>query len=93
MNTSKLRHTLAAIIGVLAVVGPQLMNLLGEWKSPKAALVTSTVGFLVALAINGKAVALINLVLPEAPQQAAPQVSTTPTPVTRPETPNAKANQ
>jgi len=65
MQRTQLKHTLVAIIGAVAVVGPQLLNLLGDMQSPKAALVASTVGFIVALAVNGKAVALINLFLPD----------------------------
>lgn len=62
---ASLKHTLAAIVGAVAVVGPQLLNLLGEWKSPKAAMVTSAIGFVVALCLNGKAVALLNVFLPD----------------------------
>lgn len=71
MNKARIRSTLLAIVGALAVVGPQLLNLIGTWKSPKAALAASIVGFIVALVLNGKAVALINLLFP-APVEPAP---------------------
>lgn len=71
MNKSKttLRHTIIAMIGAVAILGPQVLNLLGEWQSPKAAAVSSLVGLIVALAVNGKGVAIVNLFLPgEEPQ-------------------------
>jgi hypothetical protein len=71
MPNTKLRSTLAAIVAALAIVGPQLLNLLADWKSPKAAIVISALGFVVALATSGKAVALINLFLPAPTDDAA----------------------
>jgi hypothetical protein len=65
MKKASLRHTIAAIIGAVSVVGPQLLNVLGTWQSPKAALIASSVGFLVALCVSGKAVALLNIFIPE----------------------------
>jgi hypothetical protein len=67
MNRTTLKSTLLAILGALAVVGPQLLNLLADMKSPKAALIASMVGFVVALAVNGKGVALVNAFLPDKP--------------------------
>lgn len=86
MKRTTVKSTLLAIVGALAVVGPQLLNLVADLKSPKAAIIASAVGFVVALAVNGKAVALINLFLPDPPaaQPAAPLVSADRTPVTVP---------
>ena len=88
MNKAKLKHTLVAVVSALAVLGPQLLNLIGTWQSPKAAMVASAIGFVVALCLNGKAVALINLVLPDG-QVAAPSSADA---ITK-ETPTAKGTQ
>jgi hypothetical protein len=93
MTKTSIKHTLAAIIGAIAVVGPQLLNLLGDMHSPKAALVASSLGFVVAMCLNGKAVALLNLFIPEPKDGAAPQPTTEPTPVTKAETPSSKAGR
>jgi hypothetical protein len=86
MKRTTIKSTLLAIVGALAVVGPQLLNLLADMKSPRAALIASAVGFVVALAVNGKAVALINLFIPDTPgaQPGSPLPTATPTPVTVP---------
>jgi len=94
MKRTTIKSTLLAIIGALAVVGPQLLNLLADMKSPKAALIASAVGFVVALAVNGKAVALINLFLPDQTGALPATVQPNgPTPVTAAETPASKAGR
>jgi len=94
MKRTTLKSTLLAIVGALAVIGPQLLNLLADMKSPKAALIASAIGFIVALAVNGKAVALINVFLPDK-QGALPATvqANGPTPVTAAETPKSKAGK
>lgn len=77
VNKARLRSTIAAIIAALVAFGPDIAELITVTdSSPKwLKLVTQLLGVAIALATNGKAVAMLNKFLPadttpEAPPQS-----------------------
>ena len=64
MNTTKLRSTLAGIIGLLAVVGPRLLNLLGTPTNHWASLAVQAFGAIVLACASGEGMALLNKFMP-----------------------------
>ena len=69
-SKTKLRSTLAAIIGAIIAFGPDLLEAIGSIDhAPKwVTVATKSLGFVVALCTSGKGVALLNFFLPDAPK-------------------------
>jgi hypothetical protein len=87
INKAKLRSTLSAIIAALVMFGPDILDALSVTDaSPKwVKLVAKGLGALVFLATNGKAVAILNKLLPDDKQ--------TVTVAQQPDTTEAKGSQ
>lgn len=89
---ARLYPTLVAIAAVVGIVGPDVLAAFDDVALPRwLSILFRALGCVVALCANGRAVALLNLLMPGARSEAAPVPATTPTPVTRPETPSSKA--
>lgn len=89
---ARLYPTLVAIAAAVGIVGPDVLSAIDDVALPRwLSVVMRALGCIVALCANGRAIALLNLLMPGARAEAAPAPVTTPTPVTRPETPSSKA--
>lgn len=66
LNRAKLKSTLAAIIGLLAVLGPKLLEIFGTPTNHWAALGVQAFGAIVLACTTGRAVLLLNKFLPDA---------------------------
>ena len=73
LTATRLRSTIGGIIGVLAMFGPDVLTWLASANLPAwASGAAKALGLLVLLATNGKAVALLNVLIPAEKPQAAP---------------------
>jgi hypothetical protein len=66
LNRATLKSTLSAVIGILAVVGPKLLEILGTPTNRWAALAVQGAGAIVLACTTGRAVLWLNKLLPDA---------------------------
>ena len=78
INETKLSSTLAGIIGLLAVIGPRLLNMLGAPTNHWASLGVQIFGAIVLACTTGQAIGFLNKFLPVPPTNTAAVVPLAP---------------
>jgi hypothetical protein len=77
LNRATVKSTLAAVIGLLAVAGPKLLEILGTPTNRWGALAVQCLGGLVLACTTGRAVLILNKFLPDATRFTDPVAPTT----------------